>query len=179
MSKRVNLNDDDWAEVTAYLDGELDGGAARSVEAKLNRDAAMRAEVDALQKTWEMLDYLPQPEPSTTFTSRTLERISVLRPVSAQPAVPGVVRYPWVFAVGWAAAVLIAASLGFTAVSLLAPRAEKAAVQTNPELFDQQLVQDLGVIENKRLYDHVDNIEFVKELAGQDLGTGEWLEAPG
>src|SRR5690242_13523120 len=85
MSKRANLSDDDWAQVTAYLDGELEGGAARSVEAKLNKDAAVRAEAEALQKTWEMLDYLPQPQASPAFTNRTLERVSVLRPSVAPP----------------------------------------------------------------------------------------------
>src|SRR6266436_275788 len=112
MSKPPNLNNDEWAELTAYLDGELDGKSARSLEARMNRDPAIRAEAEALQKTWQMLDYLPQPDPSTAFTSKTLERVSVLRPAVVQPAAPPPLRYPWAFGIGWAAAVLVAGSIG-------------------------------------------------------------------
>src|SRR5690348_6771829 len=103
MAKRADLSDDDWAEITAYLDGELDARQTRAVEARINRDAAVRAEVEALQKTWEMLDYLPQPEPSTTFASRTVEKVSVLRPVAAKPGAARL-HVPWAFVTGWAAA---------------------------------------------------------------------------
>src|SRR6266446_9898211 len=115
MSKPPNLNNDEWAELTAYLDGELDGKSARSLEARMNRDPAIRAEAEALQKTWQMLDYLPQPDPSTAFTSKTLERVSVLRPTAARPRSPGL-KHSWAFGVGWAAAVLLAGSVGFTGV---------------------------------------------------------------
>jgi hypothetical protein len=170
MAKQPNLSSDDWADLTAYLDGELDGKTARSVEAKLNRDPAVRAEADLLQKTWQMLDYLPQPEPSPAFSSKTLERVSVLRPAALAPKESGL-RYPWAFGIGWAAAVLLAASVGFTGVSLVAPRSAppKPVAEADPAVLDQQLTQDLRVIENKRLYEHVENIDFLKELAQQDL----------
>ena len=175
MRKRAKLSDDDWAEVTAYLDGELDGKAARSMEAKLNRDATVRAEVEALQKTWQMLDYLPQPEPSTAFTSKTLERVSVLRPAVAFPRPPGL-KHSWPYGAGWAAALLLAGSVGFTGVSLLSPRPPppQSLTLTDTAAIEQSLVQDLRVIENKRLYEQVENIEFLKELAQQDLfGDGQ------
>jgi len=170
MSKQANLNNDEWADLTAYLDGELDSNSARSLEARLNRDPAVRAEALALQKTWEMLDYLPQPGPSTTFTSRTLERISVLRPAAVRPRESGL-RYPWSFGIGWAAAVLLAGSVGFTGVALLAPRpgGHSHLAQTDPAVLERQLVQDLRVIENKRLYEQVESIEFLKELADEDF----------
>src|SRR5437879_4627701 len=107
MGKRPDLSDDDWAELTAYLDGELDKKSARTMEAKLNANPTMRAEAEALQKTWQMLDYLPKPGPSTTFTSKTLERLSIVMPAAGQPkALP--LRSSWAFGVGWAAAVLLA-----------------------------------------------------------------------
>ncbi|QJW98905.1 hypothetical protein [Frigoriglobus tundricola] len=55
------------AELVAYLDGELDPAAARKVEARLARDGAARARAAALKKSFDMLDYLPRPEPSPTF----------------------------------------------------------------------------------------------------------------
>jgi len=170
MSKPPNLNNDEWAELTAYLDGELDGKSARSLEARMNRDPAIRAEAEALQKTWQMLDYLPQPDPSTAFTSKTLERVSVLRPTAARPRSPGL-KHSWAFGVGWAAALLLAGSVGFTGVSLLGPRpaSPRSVAQVDTAALEQRLAQDLRVIENKRLYEHVENIEFLKELAQQDL----------
>ena len=33
-----------------------------------------RRQADALKRTWELLDFLPQAEPSATFTSRTLRQ---------------------------------------------------------------------------------------------------------
>ena len=67
--------EDATAELVAFLDGELDPEAAEAVEAKISLDPTARAEADALKKTWDLLDHLPRPEPSRTFTERTLSRI--------------------------------------------------------------------------------------------------------
>jgi len=170
MPTQPNLSDDDWAEITAYLDGELDAKRSRAVESRISKDAAVRAEVEALRKTWQMLDYLPQPAPSTTFASRTLEKVSVLRPAVIKTKEPRF-RIPWAFAACWAAAVLIAGSIGFTGVSLLAPRPQlqSQASEIDTGDVDGKLVKDLRVIENKRLYEHVDTIDFLRELDMQDL----------
>src|SRR5437773_9892739 len=80
-------NEEREAELVAYLDGELTEADAREFEQKLHSDSAMRRDADALKRTWELLDFLPQPDPSATFTSRTLDKLSVLRP-SPSEAVP-------------------------------------------------------------------------------------------
>jgi ferric-dicitrate binding protein FerR (iron transport regulator) len=67
--------EDATAELVAFLDGELDPDAAEAVEAKISLDPAARADADALKRTWDLLDHLPRPEPSRTFTERTLSRI--------------------------------------------------------------------------------------------------------
>ena len=71
------INDDDKAELVAYLDGELDEEATQAVEAKIAGDPEVRAELDALKQTWGMLDYLPKASPSPNFTHRTLQRLTV------------------------------------------------------------------------------------------------------
>jgi hypothetical protein len=77
------------AELVAYLDGELDPAAARRIETRLAGDPQARAKAAALKKTFDLLDYLPKPEPSATFTSRTLDKLPALQPGSPpQPAVP-------------------------------------------------------------------------------------------
>src|SRR5262245_47531352 len=115
------LNDQDRENLVAYLDGELDEQTAQVLEAKLNRDPSARAEVDALRQTWGMLDYLPKPAPSRSFTTRTLERLSVERfsaPTMKMPLPPRARRWA---VVGWAAAILLAASGGFGLANLIWP----------------------------------------------------------
>src|SRR5258708_13276813 len=76
MTELSPLDDDERAELIAYLDGELDAKSARRMEAKLNTNPAIRAEAESLKRTWDLLDYLPKSEPSPTFTQRTMHRVT-------------------------------------------------------------------------------------------------------
>src|SRR5579872_4488652 len=76
------------AELVAYLDGELDANAARKVEARLAADPQARSRATALKKTFELLDYLPKPEASAEFTSRTLDKIPAFEPSSTKKTQP-------------------------------------------------------------------------------------------
>src|SRR5713226_8725991 len=117
MAKLPPLSEEDRENLVAYLDGELSSKAARALEARLNLDAGARAEAEALRRTWEMLDYLPRPEPTATFSSRTLQRVSAVQPVVTQTSDR---TWPhWALKAGWAAALLLACILGFAGVSWL------------------------------------------------------------
>jgi len=74
------------AELVAYLDGELEPAAARKVESRLANDPEARARANAYKKTFDLLDYLPKPEPSPTFTTRTLDRLPAMKSNPVQPA---------------------------------------------------------------------------------------------
>jgi anti-sigma factor RsiW len=162
-----SLNDDDRANLTAYLDGELDEEATQLLEAKLAQDPDARAEVEALRQAWTMLDYLPRATPSTSFTNRTMERLSLERRPVQTGKMP-VARVGWGRALAWAAAVLLAAAAGYWASGrLLAP---------GPSGDDEPLVRHLRVIEKWRDYDMVNDLEFLKslddpDLFGDDLGS--------
>jgi anti-sigma factor RsiW len=166
MSDSIPLSEDDRADLVAYLDGELKGEAARALEKRLARDRVFRAEADALKQAWDMLDFLPRPEPSPNFTHRTLER---LEPVQVdRPGGPSLWRR-WrkpLLGAGWAAALVLAVFAGYGAYSLIVPRFPGEA----------DLIRDLRLIENKRLYDLADSLEFLKQLDKPDL-FGE--ESPG
>lgn len=165
MTKLPPLDDADREDLIAYLDGELDEAAARQVEVRLNLDAEARAEAELLRRTWDLLDYLPRPEPSPAFTSQTLDRISAFR--SAPTGAVAQPRWrPWVLGVGWAAALLVASAGAFAAVS--GWPFQKDGDPAGAEL-DQRLVQDLRVIEHKRLYEQLDDIQFLRALADPDL----------
>jgi hypothetical protein len=158
MARTSRLSEADRANLVAYLDGELHGAEAAALEAKLSLDPAARAEADALRRTWQLLDFLPRPAPSPTFTSMTISRLSMPSPLAVTPA--GTRR--WLVA-GWAAAVLAAGALGYDGGRLLPHRSSAPTrVPIDP---DEALVRDLGVVENQPLYEHVDNIDFLRGLA--------------
>jgi anti-sigma factor RsiW len=172
-------------ELVAYLDGELDPKAAEEVEARLSLDAKARAEVESLKRAWDLLDFLPRPEPSSTFTTRTLERIEPLkgpgasatistlassRPSTAVATVTSGRRRIWRWA-GWAAAVVAAGLVGYFARGPVRDAIFPSAERNN----DAQIVADMRLLENLRLYRHVDDMEFLKELDtpelfGEDVG---------
>ncbi len=161
MSTPSAFSEKERADLVAYLDGELEGDAARALEQKLALNPAARAEADDLKRTWDLLDFLPKSEPSPNFTHRTLDR---LRPVAtgSQPSAARRRRSWWrpaLLVSGWAAAVVLSALGGFAGFNLLAPR----------DPGDAELVRDLNVIKNKRVFELVEDIDFARELDHPDL----------
>src|SRR5207248_1470231 len=130
-----------------------------------NLDPTWRAEAAALKRTWDLLDYLPQPEPSPHFTERTMSRLEPLRqPVRTKKrrrkARPWRRLARWLaLGVGWAAALVLAALIGYHAF-LRAPGSQAG---------EQELIRDLRIIENMRYYDAVDDIDLLKQLDNPDL----------
>jgi anti-sigma factor RsiW len=154
MAPPAFLSDDDREELIAYLDGELDAERARTVETRLSLDHSIRAEAESVKRAWDLLDYLPKAEPSSTFTSRTLDKL----PVRKTGKVPKPLRR-WVFRAGWAAVVLLALGGGYLAARLLVA----------PRPAERDLVRELRVIENLRLYEAGRDLDFLRELDRSDL----------
>src|SRR5262245_50467965 len=106
MTTPAPLNDDEREDLIAFLDGELDEEKAHALEARITLDPTVRAEAETLKRTWDLLDYLPRPEPSPAFTNRTLDRISMRETeLALRPARP---LRRWLIGIGWAAAVVVA-----------------------------------------------------------------------
>jgi anti-sigma factor RsiW len=152
MAEQPPASNEEKADLVAYLDGELDAKTKSAIEARLRADPRARAEVDAMSRVWELLDYLPQPQPSPTFTHRTLERITGLRPAARR-------RPAWLLGLGWAAGLLLAAGASFAGVYWLLPR----------DKTDAALARDLRILENRRLYEPVEDIDYLWELGRPDL----------
>lgn len=172
------------AELVAYLDGELDDADARRVEAKLSQDPQARERVAALKKTYDLLDYLPRPEPSPTFASRTLDRIPTASGSAPQPAANGAAAHrmstgalplspvsgfapippptplrSWF--IGGTVAVGLALVLGYfghAAMRALYPTTDSS----NLSLEEGRLVENLP------LYSGVDDFDFLVRLADSD-----------
>ena len=161
MADNPPLTEEERAELIAYLDGELKGQAAKTFEGKLNNDPRMRTEAESLRRTWQLLDYLPRPEPSPTFTSRTLERLSAVQP-EFRLAQQGR-KQSWPLWLAWAAAVVVAGSASYAGTRLFFYR--KQTPPLDQVQVDKQLTRDLRVIDNLHSYESLDDFQFLKNLA--------------
>jgi anti-sigma factor RsiW len=144
-------------ELTAYLDGELDGPAVKRVEERLARDPAYHAELQRLERTWGLLDRLPRANVDETFTKTTIEMVAVAASEDASElarALPGRRRRRQLLG---GAGLVAAGLLGFVVGHWWWP---------NP---NDQLLRDLPVLENFELYYQADNIDFLRLLDEQGL----------
>jgi anti-sigma factor RsiW len=76
--EQLRLSPDERADLVAYLDGELPEAHTRHISTKLTHSATARREVEILQKTWELLDFLPRPQVVPEFSERTVSHIREL-----------------------------------------------------------------------------------------------------
>jgi len=156
-------------DLTAYLDGELEGAAARAVEAQLANDAAARRRAEGLKKAFDLLDYLPKAEPSADFATRTvtsLQPAPAARPTPAEtPAVTRAEspRRRALALAGWAVAAGVALGVGAAARLLSPPAAGRAEVGPEDQANDYRLLGRLS------LYVGVEDLDFVKALDATDL----------
>jgi hypothetical protein len=166
MSNYPPLTPREREDLVAYLDGELTGEPARALEAKLSLNPEARAEAEALRRTWDLLDYLPRPEPSASFMEKTLSRALPVWSGPGKKSSEDTGR-PWRiagFGVGWAAALALAAWGGYAGSNRLG---RKPPAPRGPG--ESELVRDLRLIENKRYYDLVEDLDFLRALDHPDL----------
>lgn len=166
------LDDRIREELTAYLDGELDERAAADLEDRLRRDPVLRRELEEYQRAWELLDFLPQPEPSPDFTTRTLDRLAVMRPPQSAtttvpplgPLAPPEIRHRrWL---GWAFAAAAVALAGYFLTGLALPPAPPPISQAER---DDRLAADLRLLDRLHLYRFGEDVEFLRALDHPDL----------
>jgi len=171
-----SIHDD--PDLVAYLDGELDDRATRVMEKRLRADPGLRARAEAIRKTWNLLDFLPQPEPSPLFTSRTLDRVVVPRtePAKPEPAAAPTESVPrpasrrrrrdqWRLRAGW----VVAAAAALFLAGFLASASLGRKTSPDPSQRDDQIVQDLRTLDNLNLYQYGDDLAFLFGLDQPDL----------
>ncbi len=157
MEDSSPLTPDLRANLVAYLDGELDEVTTLEVEKTLSESEEIRLEVEALSKTWELLDALPPVQASSQFTERTLESLQTGSvPEGIRPLVSPAARRN-LFGILLVLGLASCAVLGFYLANLVVPQRS------------DDLVRDLPVIENLDLYEEVGDVEFLREVQG--LGT--------
>ena len=145
-------------ELVAYLDGELDPAAADAVATRLSLDPKLRAEADALQRAWDILDVLPRPQPSAAFITRTVSQVIPATP-GATAVVPAPMPGPsdrggglfWGISV---VVILIAGLAGYVGRAQIMPRGHEY----------EQITRDAALLHNLRLYRTVDDLDYARHL---------------
>ena len=147
------LTSEEREDLVAYLDGELDEQGSEGIEQLLARSETARREVDALERTWDLLDVLPQVRASDTFTARTM---STIRVSEGNRAAPPRAWSPLVRRGAIAAVCLLglagSAALGF----YLAHESRRDGTEI--------LVRDLPVIESLDVYREIQDEAFLRRL---------------
>lgn len=150
-------------KLVAYLDGELPEGDARDVEQSLASDPAMRAEVEKLNRAWDMLDLLDRPNASGEFSSRTLATLKVSGATtalpneqSAAPTVAIAVTKPSRFGVP----PLVAWSAGLVAVTLLGFVVGRMTARPESDVW----LDDLALIEQLDVYREIGDAQFLRDF---------------
>jgi anti-sigma factor RsiW len=146
-------------ELVAYLDGELDPAAAEAMATRLSLDPHLRAEADALQRAWDILDVLPRPQPSAAFLTRTVSQVIPTAAASATAVVPTLPpmsagRSGGLF---WGVSViliLVAGLGGYVGRALLVPRGQEY----------EQITRDAALLHNLRLYRTVEDLDYARQL---------------
>jgi anti-sigma factor RsiW len=148
-------------EIVAYLDGELDADAEARVVRRLSDDAAYRARLGQLQQAWDLLDNLRASEADEDFVQSTVAMVAVQAEDEARTMRLQTVRRR---NLAWAAAVAVVLA------SLAGGFAYIRYKLTEP---DRKFVRDMPVIEHVDEYRYIDDIDFLKQLAREDLFPAE------
>lgn len=155
-ARAVRESDEAMLErLTAYLDGELSAAESRDVETRLSDDPRWAAELQRLERAWNLLDQLPRSDVSADFTQSTVEMIALSAAEELQAAQNPPPRRRWFDAALLTAGALAAALGGFLVVDAVRPRR------------DDVLLRELPVLEHLDLYARTEpgeNAEFLRLL---------------
>jgi anti-sigma factor RsiW len=144
-------------EIVAYLDGELDSEAEARVVRRLSEDAAYRSRLGQLQQTWDLLDNLRGTEADDEFTASTVAMVAVQAEQESKSQQVRIVRqrsFAW---------------LALAAVMLLSMASGYAVLYRRLTREDRNLVRDLPVIERVDEYRSIDDVDFLRALARENL----------
>jgi len=158
MEKTLRLSADQREDLVAYLDGELPDQKAQLIDQVLARSEVARHEVEALARTWEMLDVLPTPKAPPEFTERTMTTLKVGETpfVLAEQAWFGVLKKVAIASV-WIVAIGVSGWVGFKATNQW---------MSNPA---RQLLEDLPTLQKLDQFQEVESKDFLERLQKSQL----------
>ncbi|HEV7279396.1 MAG TPA: hypothetical protein VGN57_04205 [Pirellulaceae bacterium] len=159
----ASLTDDDRRDLVAYLDGELPPDEAARIEARMLSDDAYRAEMQALQGTFDLLEDLPISTVGPDFTRTTVEVASIdfrRRPSTSE----------------FDPKRLLPAALLLLSVGLAG--AFGFAWQRNRQsLPEREAIREFPILENYDAYDWGGDVEFLRQLRDEGIFDGTTFAA--
>lgn len=153
-------------ELVAYLDGELSRDEAAKIERRMADDPKYAARLNQLQRAWDLLDTLNRTEADDDFVHSTVEMVAVQAVEEAKTQKLRVVRRR---NFGWVAMAVFALAVSGIAYGLVRYRLDQS---------NRELVQNLPLIERVDDYQNIDSLEFVKQLAKENLFATEVDDGP-
>ena len=153
MEKTVRLSSEQREDLVAYLDGELVDDKVTQIDQVIARSEVARHEVEALARTFELLDLLPKCKASDEFASNTISTLKVMeQPYSISDQ--WWYRYFVRLFVGlcWVSTIALFGWLGFQLTRNWIPN------------HGDQVLKDLPVIESLHQYREIHDFEFLREL---------------
>lgn len=152
--EQQRLSPTERANLVAYLDSELNEAESRAIATKLSLSPTARREVEALEKTWELLEQLPRPKASDDFAERTLTEVRQLEEAGG--------RLENAFVTTGARVGKAALWVGGSALAFLVGYVVTQWAWPNPSA---RLARELPVFEHLDEYRDVGDFEFLKQLA--------------
>jgi len=153
MNKAPRLSAEQRDNLVAYLDGELAEIETQHIDQVLARSEVARHEVEALARTWELLDLLPQANATTGFTDRTLTTLKLAEVRTSM------VDQPWFIYVRRSLVALV--SLLILSVCGYAGYQIALTAVPNPQA---ELLSRLPILRNLDVYLEIRDLTFVHEL---------------
>jgi anti-sigma factor RsiW len=148
-------------ELVAYLDGELDAETEARIVRRLADDPRYNQRLIQLQRAWDLLDTLQQTESDDDFVHSTVAMVAVQAEQDAKTQKVRIVRRRNLMWLAIAGVVLLSATLGYL------------VIQHRLNREDRELVRDLPVIEHVDEYRTIENLDFLKQLAQENLFPAE------
>lgn len=158
MEKTLRLSAEQRDDLVAYLDGELPDPKSQQIDLVLARSEVARHEVEALARTWEMLDLLPTLKAPPEFTERTMTTLKVAEvpfDITAQPWFAPLKRSALVAV--WAVALGLSGWVGFQTTY---------AWIENPS---RRMLEDLPTLQKLDVYQEVESLDFLHKLQQSHL----------
>ncbi|MEK6248338.1 MAG: hypothetical protein N2C12_09180, partial [Planctomycetales bacterium] len=162
-------------EITAYLDGELDGDRLRELEQRLADDESFRDRVQTMQASWDMLDELPRDEVGHDFAASTVEMVATSVLTAAKNSED---NWGKILLRQWAIvfmSVLAACLVGFLLSSGFDALLNAMGIMKTP---NDRLLEELPIIENLEKYQLVDDIGFLRAFGELSAMTDDWPTSP-
>jgi anti-sigma-K factor RskA len=147
--------------VPVFLDGELEPSQQQRVETHLQTCAECRKEVQAVQKTWEMLGELDDIQPAPNYEARFWARISEQAPwheKALNELRELFVNRRFIPALAAAGVILL---VTFVTIYQYSQKPEKINLLAEFSDVDLDMVENFELVEN---YDLIHDIDFLSDL---------------